>query len=496
MSFNLTPEQEAIVGAARNTSDSLLINALAGAAKTTTLCLLAAKLPLVPTLSLAFNKRIADEMAKRLPSHIESRTMNAIGHRVWGAKLGKRLVLEKDKMYDICSDLMGKKTGAEKKAFGDTFAGLLRATRLAKSAGYVPAEYKSAGKTLVSAGEFLDRLALDLDFEPNDEFLHNLDTALGISIGQGFSGKIDFDDQIYLSTLFGGNYPKYPVVLVDEAQDLSPLNHETLQLVFGGRLIAVGDPWQSIYGFRGAHQSSMGVLKDRFSMKELSLNVSFRCPQEVVRKAWFRVPQMQWAPSAPAGTVEALDAWTLSDIPEGSAIICRNNAPLFSLALRFIKSGRNVKIIGSEIGVALTKLLKKIGGDPLLPSEALASAIRDWEDRELQNARKSRHAGIHDRAACLQVFAASGKNLEEAVAFAEHLFAGSGTVQFLTGHKSKGGEWDTVFFLEPYLIPSKWAQVAAENGDSSQMEQELNLKYVITTRAKSALFYINLEDQY
>jgi hypothetical protein len=64
--FTLTDEQNLILSEAKS-PDSLLITALAGAAKTSTLCLLAKKLPVVPTLCCAFNKKIADEMAKRMP---------------------------------------------------------------------------------------------------------------------------------------------------------------------------------------------------------------------------------------------------------------------------------------------------------------------------------------------------------------------------------------------------------------------------------------------
>src|SRR6266550_6959076 len=81
--FSPTPEQDLIVQAALTTKENILINALAGAAKTTTLELICKALPVQPILSLAFNKRIATEMTKRLPGHVACHTLNAIGHRVW-----------------------------------------------------------------------------------------------------------------------------------------------------------------------------------------------------------------------------------------------------------------------------------------------------------------------------------------------------------------------------------------------------------------------------
>ena len=74
--------------------DNICINALAGAAKSTTLELICKYVTGIPILSLAFNKRIADEAFKRLPSHVECRTLNSLGHRVWAAVMGKRLVVD------------------------------------------------------------------------------------------------------------------------------------------------------------------------------------------------------------------------------------------------------------------------------------------------------------------------------------------------------------------------------------------------------------------
>ena len=57
-----------------------------------------------------------------------------------------------------------------------------------------------------------------------------------------------------------------------------------------------------------------------------------------------------------------------------------------------------------------------------------------------------------------------------------------------TIHKSKGLENEVVFFLCPSLIPSKYATT------DWMITQELNLKYVAITRAKSKLIYVNDEN--
>ena len=69
------------------------IKALAGAAKTSTLVLIAKALPNVRMLCLAFNKKIATEMEARLPSNCTAMTLNSLGHRTWAECSGRRLVL-------------------------------------------------------------------------------------------------------------------------------------------------------------------------------------------------------------------------------------------------------------------------------------------------------------------------------------------------------------------------------------------------------------------
>lgn len=490
-----TPEQEAILAEARS-PDSLLINALAGAAKTTTLVLLSRKLNLEPTLALAFNKRAAEDLAKRMPSHIDCKTLNSLGHNAWGGKLFKRLILDSDKKYKWLTEYSNKTAGEEKKQIKENFQTILRSIELAKSYGYVPKDYHSMGRSLVDWFQLQEVLGRMLDIEP-DGWLHKLiDDALADSITKSFSGTIDFSDQLYMPTLFGGKFTQYPIVMVDEAQDLSMLNHEMLKQVLAprGKLIAVGDPNQSIYAFRGASRGSMDELREHFRMKEFTLSVSFRCPQAIVKRAQARVPHFRWAEGAIEGAVILHRTFKASDIPDYATVLSRNNAPLMSLGLKMIRAGRSVKFAQLDIGKNLIRLMQKLGAGTLTPAESLP-LLDAWQDKELSSCHDARRGPIIDKAECMRVFLSETNTLMEACDMAEYLFQQEGSILFMTGHKSKGGEWDIVFHLDPWMIPSKWAREAAEfGGDTGPMDQELNLKYVIETRSKVELHLINLKE--
>ena len=480
-----TDEQAAIIDYAlgnQGVPQNLLINALAGAAKTSTLRFLCKYMPLVPTLSLAFNKRIADEMSKVLPGHVRCATMNSIGHRVWGSAVGKRLVLDTRKNFNLVKEGIDKLSRLEKQYAYEDFGEIMKTISRAKLNGYIPAGMPS-GRSLLTADEFFG----NLDEEPEGWFMELVNNALLASIKQAYSGLIDFDDQIYMPTLFGGSFPQHPRVLADEAQDFSRLNHVMLEKLVPKEswLCAVGDPWQSIYAFRGADSNSMSWLRDRFSMHEMTLSVSFRCAQSIVRNAHSRVPHMRWPSWAVEGEVTTLTEWDATSIPDNAAVICRNNAPLLSCALILLRAARGVHLVGTDLGPQLVKALKKLGTAEMEQQDVFA-AIDSWEQEKL---RKARNAGVvADKAECLRVFAGFGPTLGAAIAYCEHLFASKGPIQLLSGHKSKGLEWSVVYHLDPQRCPSPWAK------DGESLEQELNVKYVIETRAKEKLFFVRLED--
>lgn len=477
-----TPEQEAIIDAAVHTKDNILINALAGAAKTSTLEMICKRVTGIPILSLAFNRRIADEMKKRLPGHVNARTMNSLGHETWARTTGKRLVVDTSKVYSILKGVIDDLPPARQREARQEVADTLSFVRRAKRDGYVPDRCRANGNPPFSSmDEWLDTL----DDTPEDRQLELINRTLERSILAAYEGNIDYDDQIYCPTIFGGTFPKYPLVCVDEAQDLSPLNHVMLSRLVNQRFIAVGDPYQSIYAFRGALLQGMKALRDQYSMKELSLSVTFRVPRLGVERAHFRVPHFKARDGAPDGHIEELDEWSSNLVPDGAAIICRNNAPLFSAALRLLSQGRAIKLVGMEIGPGLVRILKKLGPESLTEAQT-SSAIDNWLARELKRARRPESA--YEKAECLRVLT-QGHALGNAILHAEALFRKEGGIQLLSGHKAKGLEWDTVIHLDPWRIPSRFAKPNTE-----EWEQELNVKYVVETRFKENLFLANLEN--
>jgi superfamily I DNA/RNA helicase len=255
------------------------------------------------------------------------------------------------------------------------------------------------------------------------------------------------------------------------------LNHATLKKLVKKRLIAVGDPCQAIYGFRGAHEESMALLEQSFNMTKLMLSVSFRCPIKVVEHARWRAPHMQYPEWAKPGEVSFLGTWSVEDLPAHAAIICRNNAPIFSMSIKLLRNGRYAQLVGNDIGKGLLRIMAKFGPKDMKQADVL-KAIDEWS---AEKESKSKNPGsIRDRAECMRIFARQGRNLSAAIAYAEHIFNCDGPIKLMTGHKSKGLEFDNVFILDRDLIRDEG--------------QDRNLRYVMQTRAKETLTYINSLD--
>jgi DNA helicase-2/ATP-dependent DNA helicase PcrA len=464
-----TEEQTSIVRACLASSSNLIINALAGTGKTATLEMIEQTTTAKPILYLVFNKKNADEATKKMQSTTTVRTLNAFGHRIWAKTCSGNITLDGKKTQNLLSEIIKElPKGPYKQEAWDVYWEAIAGVNLAKALGYVPERYFPNARRLCTQTE----LATRLDEEPSDTCLDLIDEVLVASIKAAYRGLLDFNDQVYLSALFGGTYPQHPLVLVDELQDLSPVNHAMLDKLKKSRIIGVGDPWQSIYGFRGAKRQGMADAKARFEMSEFDLSVSFRCPRAVVEAARWRVPKFKWIKEG--GHVETLQDLPSGNIPETATFLCRNNAPLFRVAFRLLSSGRSVQVAGSDIGPKLTGILKKLG-DADWPKAKTLAAIDQWLAERLAKESKS----AQDMADCMRVFASHGATLGQAIAYAEHLFSQKGKIKMMTIHKSKGLEFPVVFHLDPWLCRDD--------------EQDLNLRYVAITRSSDRYYEIDLE---
>ena len=82
------------------------------------------------------------------------------------------------------------------------------------------------------------------------------------------------------------NFPNFQYLLVDEFQDINPVQLKLVEQWGKRHLFVIGDPDQSIYGFRGANAACFEVLQERFpKLRTIHLRENYRSSPEVLEAA-------------------------------------------------------------------------------------------------------------------------------------------------------------------------------------------------------------------
>lgn len=208
---------------------------------------------------------------------------------------------------------------------------------------------------------------------------------------------IDFGMQMAAAARLASQFPsvgeqlrqRYRVVLLDEYQDTGHAQRVALSSLFGGgtddslALTAVGDPIQSIYGWRGASATNLPRFATDFPLSDgtpaptLELRTSWRNPPEVLhlanevsadaRRRSVTVRALQPRPAAEPGTVRAAllpdvvaeREWVAGEVSrlyhEGTdadgvaptaAVLVRRNADAAPMAEALSRRGIAVEVVG------------------------------------------------------------------------------------------------------------------------------------------------------
>lgn len=497
--FSPSKYQQAIFTWIDTGRGSAQVIAVAGAGKSTTLgegllCIPESKSVQV----FAFNKNTADDFKVRIQElaqrtgrafrNVRASTFHSVGGNAVARKLGcsiRELTTDGRKLSKLCDGWLGD---IERGMYGEFICKLVSYAK-GEGIGAIVPDTDDRWYALIRHHDLM------LDDEEADE-AKAVDLArelLQRSNKAAQNRLIDFDDMLYLPLLWRLRLWQNDWVFVDEAQDSNPVRRAIAKLALrpGGRSVWVGDPKQAIYGFTGASNDAMDIIKREFNCIELPLTVSFRCAQAVVRQAQQIVPYIEASETAPEGKVETLDlVASLKLLDDHDAVLCRNTAPLISLAYTLIARKRGCVVLGREIGAGLIALVKKMNAKTI---DALETKLRAYVEREVAkftaSGEEQKAETVGDRVACIQVciehLGENERTIPKLISRIDGLFSDSnGVLTLATIHKAKGKEWRRVGVLRPELSPSKWAR------QEWQIEQENNLMYVRDTRAKEHLIFM------
>lgn len=492
--FKPSPEQSAFLDWIVEGTGSCVLEAVAGAGKTTTLVEGVKRMKGSIFLG-AFNKKMADELKVRIkdiPS-AKAGTFHSAGYNAV-RRADPQVQIDEKKVRNIAEKLAGEHPVLSDRDF---LSAVHKLVSLAKQTGF----YVSSLVSEVRPGywhELVNRYDV-ADALPEDADVRILCTFANQVLLESNKRReiIDFDDMIYMPLLRNLRMFRNDWVLVDEAQDTNAVRRELAARMLkpGGRLVAVGDPHQAIYGFTGADNDSLKLIKQRFGARTMALSVSWRCPQAVVAAARGYVDHIRPADTAALGAVTGMRYRDmLQTVSPGDAILCRFNAPLVETCFRLIREGKPAKIEGRSIGEGLVAL---VGRWKVKTLEALEGRLEKWVAREIEKAEAAakkderKIAGIQDKHATVVVLIERAREqgittvdgLKQMILeMFEDVGASTNLVVLCSVHRSKGLEWPRVHILgRGEIMPPK------REMQEWQMEQEINLCYVAVTRAQETL---------
>lgn len=463
-----SPEQQAILSALAR-GESIVVSARAGCAKTTTIEMAAKADPHPADLFLAFNVATVEELRSRGISN--ALTLHSLGNRAVTKFLGYKQV---PKYGGHAENLLKYQYFGWDKPF---------ASRNWEG-------WKASGPEILDVVENLRNNGWTLPYIP-DELILNLTEKEAemarwlwaeLSDPDNHRGRWqDFSDMLWLPVFhkldLGAITGPIRRLYVDEAQDLSPVQWEMISLLRPKvqQLIVVGDPFQAIYLWRGAHVGGMQKAEATYSLQTYPLSTSYRCSQAVIQEAQREIPDIFHLPDAPLGQVGWVDSIPYSAPYSGSTfILSRYN---YGILKEYLKHPSLCEIRSNALVAKLLRAGNRI---------AFKMKEKEFNKDALEKYLKDHPAEVGtDMILCLQLILDSTDWMpwEQMLSkmFAPQPSSSSLKYKLMTIHGAKGLEADRVFYLQ--LPPT---------GDTNP-EEERNLRYVARTRARSELYYVRGE---
>ena len=319
-------------------------------------------------------------------------------------------------------------------------------------------------------------------------------------------GLVDFTDMIERFNV-AELCPKYDVIFVDEAQDLSPIQWKMYDILKKNskHIILAGDDDQAIYGWAGA---DVKRFQDE-PAKDIILPQSYRVPQQVQHVAdqiLRRIPddrriKKQWAPRPESGTTNYITS--IEDAPLHSddwLVLARTNDKLIKLkstlrdmAIYFEIKGR--KSYKTRLYTAIKNYTRWTNGDKLSLSEC----------KDLFEFLEIEWVMTDERMYDLQEFGFKldkpwyeefKSDPEESLYIRELLrneekLNNPARVKLSTIHAAKGGEATNVLLI---LDNTKKIREAIEKSQD-KYDEEQRVWYVGVTRTKQNLYILTAKQE-
>ena len=314
---------------------------------------------------------------------------------------------------------------------------------------------------------------------------------------------VDYQDLLWYPSQFGYFTKRYTadIIMLDEAQDASLAQQDVVKRCFmrNTRLFAFGDKDQTINSWCGSDSESFEHLHDSNEFRrpavDFPLTTNYRCGKNIIEYAKrFTNNPIKAMDTAEDGIINH-DA-SLRDAVDGDMILCRNIAPLMEVYRIGVSHGKKMYFRGEALGKTLIGDADCAYGDTI--EEIIKSMkkrlIATWEFLSKEDELNERETMTDPKVVSLLDTIKTMENLPATVVtrkdlekFSKDIFSEEGRegIQLSTIHRAKGLEADNVFIICPSLIPSRLARL------EWQQNEEKHLQYVMCTRPKHSLNFVS-----
>lgn len=467
-----TAEQLAVCGARGN---RIKVVAFAGAAKTTTQELYARAHPKERILYVAFSKAVQREGEARFPRNTTCRTTHSLAFVLALKYFGKDGVSRKvgDTWPSVVAQEFGVSVVLAYVALR-TLQAWFATTDRGITEEHVPEELRQRVPDWGYAVELAQRVWRAMADPGNPRI------------------RMPHDGYLRAWATSAAKLDRYDTVLLDEAQDTSPVVLDFL-LRQKVKLVAVGDPHQSIFGFRGA----IDAMRQFESDQTLYLTQSFRFGPGVAEIANMLLGRLKGERKVIHGVAEPGETLFRVDVGRPYAVITRTNVTVFDEAVSRRRDKRRFHFVGGPQSLRFDKILDAFllwSGRRVEVRDAYLRTFSSFEElkelaEQTEDAELRMLVKVVDkyRDGIPELIEEIEAKHQDASEFGSAGLRGFEGIVFCTAHKSKGLEFEQVILTDDYAGLFDPEDKGRPLGPGEIAAEDVNLLYVAITRARRAL---------
>lgn len=459
-----TAQQAAIVRRVQSGHD-LAVNAGPGTGKTATNGLIAQAMPSKNIVNFCFNRSTKLQADQKMPTYVKNYTFHGAAYGVIGKYYARKLNVK------LSPKVISSRFGCE--------------DRKALLAKYTLRRYALSDDGAIMAWHVPREAVLAVDEKDRNAFKDEIVTIARKTWNACMNYKdhefgIEHDFYLKQWVIEGARLPgRFQLGLVDEAQDMVPVNIEAIKRMRFEQTVLTGDPKQELYLWRGGKDAMKALGYD-----ELPLTLSHRfgpAIAEVANRVIDLFPEQHHRLTGD----ERIDSTICSGTPtEPHVVLCRSNAGLLGETIDAVRRGQKIHVVGSIFdSILLMESAWYLSiGEKARVKHPTMQMIGDWaaaqqlaqEDAEIAQAVKRVDEYGGQIPALVDELRCAGETSRDRA-----------DVVLSTVHKFKGDEADCVKLGDDFPDLVRWSK---KDRAYIPMKGELCVFFVAVTRARNKLY--------